>query len=37
MGAALTLLYLWRRNLPVCMLMHAIVDGIFVILVPMFR
>ncbi|MGH9573633.1 MAG: CPBP family intramembrane glutamic endopeptidase [Candidatus Acidiferrales bacterium] len=34
MGAALTLLYLWRHNLPVCMLMHAIVDGIFLILVP---
>lgn len=37
MGAALTLLYLWRRNLPVCMLMHAIVDGIFLILFPMLR
>ena len=37
MGAALTLLYLWRRNLPVCMLMHAIVDGIFLILIPMLR
>lgn len=35
-GAALTLLYLWRRNLPLCMLMHAIIDGIFVILAPLF-
>lgn len=33
-GAMLTLLYLWRRNLPVCMLMHAIVDGIFILVVP---
>jgi membrane protease YdiL (CAAX protease family) len=34
-GGTLTLLYLWRRNLPVCMLMHAIIDAIFVIVVPM--
>ena len=33
-GATLTILYLWRRNLPVCMLMHAIVDGIGIIVVP---
>ena len=34
LGAALTLLYLWRRNLPVCMLMHAAVDGYSLLLVP---
>lgn len=33
-GAVLTGLYLWRRNLPSCMLMHAIMDGIFVVLIP---
>lgn len=33
-GAMLTILYLWRHNLAVCMLMHAIVDGIFVVLIP---
>lgn len=33
-GAVLTALYLWRRNLPACMLMHALMDGIFLILVP---
>jgi uncharacterized protein len=33
-GAVLTGLYLWRRNLPACMLMHALMDGIFLILVP---
>jgi uncharacterized protein len=34
LGAALTLLYLWRRNLPVCMVMHAAVDGYSLLLVP---
>ena len=34
LGAALTVLYLWRRNLPICMCMHAILDGISLILVP---
>jgi membrane protease YdiL (CAAX protease family) len=33
-GAMLTLLYLWRSNLPVCMLMHAIFDGFALIVVP---
>jgi len=33
-GAVLTGLYLWRRNLLSCMLMHAIMDGIFVLLIP---
>jgi membrane protease YdiL (CAAX protease family) len=33
-GAVLTGLYLWRRNLLSCMLMHAIMDGIFVIVIP---
>ncbi len=36
LGGALTLLYLWRRNLPVCMLLHAIVDGTMLLLVPAF-
>ena len=34
LGASLTLLYLWRRNLPVCMLMHAMMDGYSLLLVP---
>jgi membrane protease YdiL (CAAX protease family) len=34
-AAALTILYLWRRNLPACMLMHIIIDGIGLIIVPM--
>jgi len=34
LGASLTLLYLWRRNLPVCMVMHAAVDGYSLLLVP---
>jgi CAAX protease family protein len=33
-GAVLTGQYLWRRNLPSCVLTHAIVDGVFIILVP---
>ena len=33
-GAVLTVLYLWRRNLPACMLMHAIIDGVFLLLIP---
>lgn len=33
-GAVLTGLYLWRRNLPSCVLMHAIMDGIFIIVIP---
>lgn len=36
LGGALTLLYIWRRNLPVCMLMHAILDGTTLLLVPAF-
>lgn len=35
LGGSLTLLYLWRRNLPICMLMHAIVDGIPLIAIPL--
>lgn len=34
-GAFLTLLYLWRRNLPVCMLLHAIFDGFAILVLPM--
>ncbi len=33
-GAFLTLLYLWRRNLPVCMFLHGTIDGLSVLLVP---
>jgi uncharacterized protein len=33
-GAMITLLYLWRRNLPVCMLMHTIIDAIPLLIVP---
>jgi membrane protease YdiL (CAAX protease family) len=33
-GAVLTGLYLWRRNLLSCMLMHAIMDGILVVVIP---
>jgi len=33
-GAVLTVLYLWRRNLLACMLMHAIIDGFFLVLIP---
>jgi CAAX protease family protein len=33
-GGVLTALYLWRRNLPSCMLMHAIIDGTMILLVP---
>ena len=36
LGGALTMLYVWRRNLPVCMLMHAILDGTMLLLVPAF-
>jgi membrane protease YdiL (CAAX protease family) len=33
-GAVLTLLYLWRRNLFSCILMHTLIDGLFVVLIP---
>ena len=33
-GGSLILLYVLRRNLPICMLMHAMVDGYFLLLVP---
>lgn len=33
-GGALTVLYVWRRNLPVCMLMHALFDGVSLLLMP---
>lgn len=33
-GAALTLLYVWRRNLLTCMLMHALFDGLTIFLLP---
>lgn len=34
-GAFLTLLYLWRRNLPVCMFLHGTIDGLSILLVPL--
>jgi CAAX protease family protein len=34
-GGMLTLLYFWRRNLPLCMLLHILIDGISVLLAPM--
>lgn len=33
-GAVLTVLYLGRRNLSACVLMHTIVDGLFLIVAP---
>lgn len=34
-GAFLTLLYVWRRNLVVCMILHSVIDGIVILLVPL--
>jgi membrane protease YdiL (CAAX protease family) len=34
-GTALTLLYMWRRNLPVCMLMHAGTNAWTLIVLPL--
>jgi len=34
-GAALTLLYMWRRNLGICMLMHAGTDAWSLIVLPL--
>jgi len=34
LGGSLILLYVLRRNLPVCILMHAMVDGYSLLLVP---
>jgi membrane protease YdiL (CAAX protease family) len=34
-GAAITLLYLWRRNLPICMLLHAAIDAVGLFLIPL--
>jgi membrane protease YdiL (CAAX protease family) len=33
-GAVLTFLYLWRRNLFSCILMHTLIDGLFLVLIP---
>jgi len=33
-GAVLTALYLWRRNLASCALMHAAVDAMFIVILP---
>ncbi len=34
LGAAITFLYMWRGNLPLCMLMHTIIDSLSLVLVP---
>jgi membrane protease YdiL (CAAX protease family) len=36
LGAFLTLLYLWRGNLVIAMIMHTLIDTIGIILVPVF-
>ena len=33
-GAVLTVMYLWRRNFVNCALMHAIVDAVFLVILP---
>jgi membrane protease YdiL (CAAX protease family) len=33
-GLIITLLYMFRNNLPVCMVMHATVDGLFLLVIP---
>ena len=33
-GGGLTLLYVWRRNLYMCMVMHAAIDGFAIFLLP---
>jgi membrane protease YdiL (CAAX protease family) len=33
-GFVITLLYMWRNNLPLCMLMHTIIDSLSLLLVP---
>lgn len=34
LGAVLTMLYLWRRNLASCAMMHVIVDAVFLLILP---
>ncbi len=34
LGAVLTALYLWRRNLASCALMHSTVDAMFMVILP---
>ena len=34
LGAVLTMLYLWQRNLASCALIHAIVDAMFLVILP---
>lgn len=34
LGLVLTILYLWRHNLWACVVMHALVDGLFLIIIP---
>ena len=35
-GLVITLLYMFRNNLPICMLLHGLIDGLSVIVVPAF-
>ena len=35
-GALLTLVYLWRRNLPASMLLHFMIDGFTILLAPLY-
>jgi membrane protease YdiL (CAAX protease family) len=34
-GAVITVLYLWRRNLPICMLLHAAIDAVGLFVMPL--
>jgi membrane protease YdiL (CAAX protease family) len=34
LGAVLTALYLWRRNLASCVLVHATMDAMFILILP---
>ncbi len=33
-GLVITILYMWRKNLPLCMLMHTIIDSVSLLLIP---
>jgi membrane protease YdiL (CAAX protease family) len=33
-GLVITVLYMWRNNLPLCMLMHTVIDSVSLLLVP---
>jgi membrane protease YdiL (CAAX protease family) len=34
-GAVLTALYIWRRNLPICIIVHAAIDAVGLFLMPL--